>query len=32
MLGFTAANLLMMINVAPKLTKRNNPKSGRKQW
>lgn len=32
MLGFTAANLLMVINVVPKLKTRNNPKSGRKQW
>jgi phosphatidylinositol glycan class F len=31
MLGCTAANLLMVINVVPKLTKRSNPKSGRKQ-
>jgi phosphatidylinositol glycan class F len=31
-LGFTAANLLMVINVVPKLTKRNSRKAGRKQW
>jgi phosphatidylinositol glycan class F len=31
MLGFTAANLLMAVNVVPKLTKKHNAKSGRKQ-
>jgi phosphatidylinositol glycan class F len=31
MLGFTAANFLMMINVVPKLSKKNSAKSGRKQ-
>jgi phosphatidylinositol glycan class F len=31
MLGFTAANLLTVINVVPKLTKKNSAKSGRKQ-
>lgn len=31
MLGFTAANLLMVINVVPKLTKKNSARSYRKQ-